>query len=120
KAVVRDTREWTTWRIDEKHFVYDYDITTGSLTGKTLKLTADPHHAGFHFRAAEEVAEVKTEDKNGGGAKYVRPEGAALIKDDNWSGCAWVHCTFSVNGRPYAVTHMDAPENPKPTTYSTR
>ncbi|HEX8521119.1 MAG TPA: DUF6807 family protein [Tepidisphaeraceae bacterium] len=136
KPVVRDTREVTAWRVSPDEVILDFDITAESLAGD-IPLTGDPHHGGFHFRAAEEVAEqlppaaskptggagggtTKKATLHSGGATYLRPASARLIKDDNWSDCPWAACLFTVKNNPYVVVHMDDPANPKPTTYSTR
>jgi hypothetical protein len=120
KPVARDTREWTTWRIGPKAFVYDYEITVESLIGKPIKLGGDAHHAGFHFRAAQEVADAKGADGKAGGAVYTRPTSAKHTGNDIWTDCPWVHCSFDVQRHHYEVTHLDVPGNPTPTTYSTR
>ncbi len=115
KAVVEDTREVATWRISPTDLVLDYTITVKNLTDEPVHLDADPHHAGFHFRAAQEVADAKP-----GAASYVRSEGAKLKSNDIWENENWAHMTFSVKGKSYAVTHFDPPTNPRPIQYSTR
>jgi hypothetical protein len=118
--VVRDTRELTVWRVSPTAYLLDYDITVEALTDEPVKLDGDAHHAGFHFRAAQEVADAKGPDGKAGAATFTKPAGAKLIKDDVYSGCDWTHMAFSVKGKPYAVTHMDAPTNPRPIEYSLR
>jgi hypothetical protein len=120
KPIVRDTRQLTIWRISPTRYVIDCDVTVESLIGKPLTLGGDAHHAGLHFRAAQEVADAKDPAGKAGSATYIRPPTAKLIKDDIYSGCPWVHMSFTVNGHHYQLTHMDGPDNPKPTTYSTR
>jgi hypothetical protein len=122
-AVVRETREVAAYRASESALLLDFDITVENLTGKPLALGGDPQHAGFHFRAAQEVADAKPGAKGAttaGGATYVRPVSAKFTKNDEWLDCPWVACSFSVKGNPYTVVHMDHPENPKPATFSTR
>ena len=113
-AVVRDTRQVTTTQISDTHYVLDFDITVEALTDDPIQLGGDAHHAGFHFRAAQEVAEGE------GSATYIRPEGAKHIGNDIWENCDWIHATFPVKGKTYAVTHFDAPTNPRPIQYSSR
>jgi len=113
KPVVRDIREVTTRCISPTHFVMDFDISIEALTEQPVQLGGDAHHAGFHFRAAQEVAERND-------AVFTRPDGSKLIKDDIWENENWCHAVFSVEGRKYAVTHFDAPSNPRPIQYSTR
>jgi hypothetical protein len=121
KPVVRDTREVTAWHVAPDETILDWVITVQSLSGD-IQLGGDPHHGGFHFRAAEEVADAGTTKPSlhKGAATYIRPAGAKQIKDDNWSDTPWVACSFSVKQNPYVVLHMDDPKNPKPMTYSTR
>jgi hypothetical protein len=79
-----------------------------------VQLNGDPQHAGFHYRAAEEV---ETHEKD---TRYIRPQGAQDKKGDVWADCPWVVCDFTVEGKRYSVMHMSAPENPTPSVYSTR
>ncbi len=140
KAVIRDTREVTSWRVNDKHVVLDFEIALESLTGEAIPLEGDPQHAGFQFRAANEVgdapatqpsatapglaatspATTRRATTGGGSAVYLRPSSAVGTPNDVWENCPWVHCSFTIKGNPYGVTHMDAPTNPKPTVYSTR
>lgn len=79
-----------------------------------VKLEGDPQHAGFHFRAAEEVERHEKD------TRYIRPQGAQDKKGDVWAECPWVVCDFTVEGKRYSVMHMSGPANPKPSVYSTR
>ena len=119
-AVVRDTRRETTWRIAEDQYVLDYDITLETLTGKPVRIFADPHHGGFHFRAAQEVADTIGADGKPGSAVYTRPATAKDEKNDIWSDCPWATCAFDVKGKRCAVTILDHPSNLKPARFSTR
>jgi hypothetical protein len=131
KPVIRDTRELMTWRISDKQYVLDFDVTLESLTGEAIPLSGDPQHAGFHFRAANEVGQSPTTKPGattrpgtgGGNATYIRPASAVDTKHpskDVWGNCPWVYCAFTIKGNPYGVTQMSAPTNPQPTVYSTR
>lgn len=119
KAVVRDTREVTTWRVSPTDYVLDYTITVENLTDEPIKLSADAHHAGFHFRAAQSVAGTKPNGSDGT-ATYLRNEGATLAKNDIWEKEDWAHVMFPIGEKKYAVTHFDAPSNFRPIQYSTR
>jgi hypothetical protein len=79
-----------------------------------VKLNGDPQHAGFHYRAAEEVERHEKD------TRYIRPEGAMDKKSDVWADCAWIVCDFTVEEKRYSVMHMSAPGNPEPSVYSTR
>jgi len=131
KPVIRDTRELTTWRVSDKEYVLDFDVTLESLTGEAIPLSGDSQHAGFHFRAANEVGLEPTTKPGattrpgtgGGSATYIRPTSAVDTKHpskDVWGDCPWVYCGFKVKGYPYGVTEMNGPTNPQPTVFSTR
>jgi hypothetical protein len=120
KPIVRDTREYTITRSGDNAYTIDADLTVDTLIGKPIQLGGDAHHAGFHFRASQEVAEVKNEAGKESGTTYTRPPTAKLTKDDIYADCAWTNASFDANGHHYQVTHMDGPGNPPPTTYSTR
>ncbi|MFQ5505170.1 MAG: DUF6807 family protein [Planctomycetota bacterium] len=111
--VVRERRVIEAWNIDAGKLLLAVTITLASARGQVL-LEGDAHHAGFQFRAAQAVAERRTQ------TRYVRPEGAQKQPNDVWSHCPWAACLFELHGRRYAVLHMDHPENPRPMTYSTR
>jgi hypothetical protein len=120
KPIVCDTRQYTTWRISSTEYVLDAELAVETLTGKPITLGGDAHHAGFHFRASQEVAEVKNDAGKESGTTYTRPPTAKLTKDDIYADCPWTNASFEANGHHYEVTHMDGPGNPTPTTYSTR
>lgn len=114
EAVVRDTRDVRTWRLPGDELLLDFEITIEALE-EDVHLGGDAHHAGFQFRASQEVAE------NPGGTFVLHPEGAERQENDIWSGAAWMAIGFDAGDRPYTVVHMDHPEqNPADTTYSVR
>ena len=82
----------------------------------------DAHHAGFHFRAAQEVTGHPADSKSGtsGLATFVLPDGAVEGKNATVTAADWIGCKFSIQGHPYLVVHFDHPSNPRPITYSTR
>ena len=91
-------------------------------TGPTIKLDGDPQHAGFHYRAAGEVA-----DKTKSQTYYVRPDGKdAPGKTRNWPGqkqhanLAWDAMSFVVADQRYTVVYLDRPQNPKEARFSER
>lgn len=119
KPVVRDTRELTTRVLSPTDVVMDFTITLESLVDEPVNLGGDAHHAGFHFRAAQEVHSTTTKSMTGS-ATYIFPPGAKLMKNDVYENCDWAHMTFPIQGRNYALTHFDAPTNPRPIQYSAR
>ena len=124
KAVVRDTRQVTARRgAAGDELVLDFEVTLEGQPGTgEMKLDGDPHHAGFHFRAAQEVTGESPDKKQttGGLATFILPAGAAEEKNAIVTGADWIGCKFAVQGNPYLVVHMDHPSNPRPVRYSTR
>jgi len=53
KPVIRDTRELTTWRVSDKEYVLDFDVTLESLTGEAIPLSGDSQHAGHNTPVSE-------------------------------------------------------------------
>lgn len=93
-----------------------------------VTLDGDPQHAGFQFRASNEVAEATA-----GQTCYIRPgtgkgEPGQTI---NWKkgspksdpalvDLPWKGMSFVVEGRRYTAVYLDRPGNPKPAVHSER
>jgi hypothetical protein len=90
-----------------------------------VRLDGDPQHAGFQFRAAQEVA--------AGDQKltyYLRPDGrGAPGETRNWDhktrrpdcvNLPWNAMSFVVGGKRYTAVYLDHPANPKEARYSER
>ncbi len=123
KAAIRDTREVTAHRINDGELVLDFDITVESLPGSgEIDLGGDPHHAGFHFRASQEVTgePEDTKAKTTGLATFITPAGAQEGKNSTTTHANWVACAFKINEHSYVVAHFDHAANPRPITYSVR
>lgn len=91
-----------------------------------LKLDGDPQHAGFQFRASNEVSELGTKS-----TYYIRPgsgkatPGATInwsAKQDNEStrDLAWKGMCVTVEDKQYTIAYLDSPSNPKPARFSER
>ncbi len=111
EVVVREQREITAWRQPDGRFLFDITFRLEPTQGPT-RLEGDLHHAGFHFRAAQEVAEHEKT------TRYLFPEGCERVNDQ--VDGPWVVCSFVVRDKRYAVQHMNHTLNPRPTVYSTR
>lgn len=95
-----------------------------STVGK-VKLDGDPQHAGFQFRAAEEVAA-----KNQKLTYYLRPDGkGAPGETRNWShkdpradcvNLPWKAMSFVLCDKRYTAVYVDKPTNPKEARHSER
>lgn len=95
----------------------------------SIHLDGDPQHAGFHFRAAQEVA-----DNTAKQTYYLRTDGKGELGETrNWdhekegdpinaecSNRPWNAMSFVVDGKRYTALYMDHPSNPKPSRYSER
>ncbi|NOY41685.1 MAG: DUF1080 domain-containing protein [Planctomycetes bacterium] len=94
-----------------------------------IHLDGDPQHAGFQFRAAQEVAE-----KTKGQTYFLRTDGKGKLGETrNWNHkdlndpmneeCTnrpWNAMSFVVGDKRYTALYMDHPSNPKPARYSER
>jgi hypothetical protein len=140
----RELRELTT-----------YDVPGGTMidfsskltpTGDDVKLDGDPQHAGFHFRASNEVAErqaaydkatkIKDADKREEALKkiavkdltiFVRPDGDGKPgTETNWPAnkkhvdLPWLAMSFVVKDKRFTVCYLDQPTNPKEARFSER
>lgn len=87
-----------------------------------VKLDGDPQHAGFHFRASQEVPD-KTKDQT----YYLRPDGQDKPGSfRNWPAqknhvnLPWNALCFVLDGRHYTCCYLDRPSNPKEARFSER
>ena len=97
------------------------------LTSKagTVRLDGDPQHAGFHFRANQEVAKNGKEQ-----TYYLRPDGKGKNGETrNWDAkgknpqavnLPWNAMSFLTNGKRYTVLRINHPANPGETRGSER
>jgi hypothetical protein len=89
-----------------------------------VRLDGDPQHAGFHFRADEEVAEKSTKQ-----TYFLRPDGLGKPGETrNWDpktkqgpvNLPWNAMCFLLGGKRYTVAYLDKPTNPKEARFSER
>lgn len=83
----------------------------------SVKLDGDPQHAGFHFRANNDVA-AKTEKQT----YYLRPDGKGKNDETrNWEpkkpdpktiNLPWDACCFVLGDKRYTVLRVTHPDNP--------
>lgn len=91
-------------------------------TGAKIKLDGDPQHAGFQFRATQEVP-----DKTAKQTYYLRPDGKGEPgKFRNWPGdkqhvnLPWNALSFVLDDQRYTCCYLDRPQNPKESRFSER
>jgi hypothetical protein len=118
-----ETREMTVYNVPGGQLV-EFASLLSSTVGK-VKLDGDPQHAGFHFRAAQEVA-----DGDQKLTYYLRPDGQGEPGETrNWSSKSpdpktvnlpWNAMSFVIEGNRYTAVYLDPPTNPKEARYSER
>jgi hypothetical protein len=140
-----EERELTVYNVPGGTLI-DFASRVTPVEGK-VKFDGDPQHAGFHFRAAQEVAmqtkagqdeAVKSKRAEKGSMKpnpqtyYLRADGKGAIGETrNWDHKAkqqdpktvnlpWNALSMVVGGERYTVEYMDSPNNPKEARYSER
>jgi hypothetical protein len=91
-------------------------------TGGEIKLDGDPQHAGFQFRASQEVP-----DKTNKMTYYIRPTGVGKPGEYlNWPNqkdqvnFPWKGLSVVIGGQRYTIANLDRPENPKESRFSER
>jgi hypothetical protein len=94
-----------------------------------IHLDGDPQHAGFQFRASQEVP-----DKTAKQTYYLRPDGKGKKGETrNWDhakpnapanklseNLPWNALSILLDDQRYTVVYLDHPQNPKPSRYSER
>jgi hypothetical protein len=110
---------------DDGALVVDFSSKLIPVAGK-VTVDGDPQHAGFHFRASGEVADVTAKE-----TYYIRPKTGkdAPGKTINWDAkndteatrdLAWKAMSFVTGGRRHTAVYLDRPHNPKPARFSER
>ena len=92
-------------------------------TGGAMKLDGDPQHAGFQFRAHNDVAASSSKQ-----TLYIHPDGSkgAMGAEKNWPkdkdmvDLPWYVVSFVLDKQRYSVCYMNRPTNPKETRFSER
>jgi hypothetical protein len=110
-------------------WLIDFTSHVEPVADGTVHLDGDPQHAGFHFRAAQEVAEktakqtyyLRTDGKGGLGETLnwdpAKPESEESRRSVNRP---WDAMSFVIGGQRYTVLYLDYPQNPKPSRSSER
>ena len=119
-----------TFAVEERQLIV-YKVPGGQLvefqsvvrtTGGTVLLDGDPQHAGFHFRASNDVAEKTSKE-----TIYLRPDGEDKPgASRNWPdlkthiNLPWNAMSFVLNDKRYTALYLDNPANPKEARFSER
>lgn len=122
KRFATEKRELTAYRLPGGLLLEFVSKLTPS--SEPIKLDGDPQHAGFHFRASQQV-----ESKNEKQTIFVRPDGVDKPgATRNWDGkkntshvnLPWLAMSFVVDGKRYTCAYLDRPDNPKESRFSER
>ncbi|NQT41382.1 MAG: PmoA family protein [Planctomycetes bacterium] len=120
EVFVRELRQMTVYAVPGGQlveFASRLESTVGNVT-----LDGDPQHAGFQFRAAQEVAAGDQK-----ATYYLRPDGKGQPGETrNWPGnkdfinLPWNAMSFVIDGQRYTAVYLDKPTNPKEARFSER
>jgi Family of unknown function (DUF6807) len=130
KVFADEERELTVYHVPGGTLVEFATIVRPAV--ENVKLDGDPQHAGFHFRANDEVAqeaEAAKKQKKTPQTYYLRPDGKGRLGDTrNWDpktkqgpvNLPWDALSFVLQGKRYTVAYLDRAENPKEARFSER
>jgi hypothetical protein len=122
EVLAREERELTVYNVPGGHLV-EFASRLRSTAGK-VQLDGDPQHAGFHFRADNEVAAKSTKQ-----TYFLRPDGPGKLGETrNWDpqtrkgpvNLPWNAMSFVLGQERYTVAYLDKPTNPKEARFSER
>lgn len=112
RTVIAETRAITVYRQPEPGLLLiDFHTRLKAAAGEVY-LNGDPEHAGFQFRAHNDVAEGDATVK----AVYRFDRDGVDPKKD--FDLPWAGMNIGLYGKRYAVQYMSHPDNPTPTVYS--
>ena len=121
-AFAEEERELTVYNVPGGHLI-EFASQLRSLSGR-VRIDGDPQHAGFQFRAHNDVDAFTTQE-----TIYVRPDGTGKPGETrNWDpqnrqgpvNLPWNAMSFVLGGKRYTVAYLDHPGNPKEARFSER
>jgi hypothetical protein len=116
KTFCAEERELTAYALAGGTLV-EWSSRLRSVRG-TVTLDGDPHHAGFQFRAGDEVAKRPKE------TYFLRVDGKGKLgeerNDKTMVNLPWEAMSFMLELTRYTATYLDSPRNPRPALYSER
>ncbi len=125
QVFAKENREMTVYNVPGGTLL-EFATRLTSSVGK-VKLAGDAQHAGFQFRAHNDVA-AKTRQQT----YYLRPDGRdkpGSFRNPNRNNreatpkcknLPWNAVSFVIDGKRYTVVYIDSPQNPRPSWYSER
>jgi hypothetical protein len=121
KRFAKEQRELTVYNANGGILIEFSSLLTP--TYEPVKLDGDPQHAGFHFRADNEVSDKKSK----GETIFIRPDGTDKPGvERNWPAnkkhvnLPWLGMSFVLGGKRYTAAYLDHPANPKEARFSER
>jgi hypothetical protein len=121
-AFAEEERELTVYNVPGGHLI-EFASRLRSPSGR-VRIDGDPQHAGFQFRAHNDVDAYTTNE-----TIYVRPDGIGKPGETrNWDpqtrqgpvNMPWNAMSFVLGGKRYTVAYLDHPGNPKEARFSER
>ena len=121
-AFAEEERELTVYNVSGGHLI-EFGSRLRSTSGR-VRIDGDPQHAGFQFRAHNDVDAYTTNE-----TIFIRPDGVGKPADTrNWDpqtrkgpvNMPWNAMSFVLGDRRYTVAYLDRPENPKEARFSER
>src|SRR6266545_6899385 len=121
-AFAEEERELTVYNVPGGHLI-EFASRLRSPSGR-VRIDGDPQHAGFQFRAHNDVDAYTTNE-----TIFIRPHGIGKPAETrNWdpqtrhgpANLPWNAMSFVLGGKRYTVAYLDRPENPKEARFSER
>ncbi|MFN0050924.1 MAG: DUF6807 family protein [Planctomycetales bacterium] len=121
-AFAEEERELTVYNIPGGHLI-EFAARLRALGGR-VQLDGDPQHAGFQFRAHNDVDAFSTHE-----TIFIRPDGMGKPGETrNWDPATgqgpfnlpWNAMSFVLGDQRYTAAYLDHPENPKKAWFSER
>jgi hypothetical protein len=121
-SFAEEERELTVYHVPGGHLI-EFASRLRSPSGR-VRIDGDPQHAGFQFRAHNDVDAFTTNE-----TIYVRPDGIGKPAETrNWDpqtrqgpvNMPWNAMSFVLDGKRYTVAYLDHPGNPKEARFSER
>jgi hypothetical protein len=122
RAFADEERELTAYNVPGGQLV-EFASRLRSPAGR-VRIDGDPQHAGFQFRAHNDVDAMSTRE-----TIYIRPDGVGKPGETrNWDpktrqgpvNMPWNAMSFVLGGKRYTVAYLDHPKNPKEARFSER
>ncbi|QGJ72360.1 Hypothetical protein PBC10988_40790 [Planctomycetales bacterium 10988] len=126
EVFLTEQREMTVYAVSDGHLI-EFASKLQTKVGH-VELDGDPQHAGFQFRAHNEVA-----DSNQNLTYYLRPDGKGEMgQTKNWGkrpqkgetedfvNLPWDVMSFVLGEQRYSVARIDHPKNPREARFSER